>query len=70
MWVTLAKATVASVIDVTRAGVGDSPVLISDASSAIEDWPVVTLAEQIGLWNWAIENEVWYLKRRPAVAPA
>lgn len=60
-WVTLGRGTVATVIDITEPHGDESTVLISDATAAIEDYPIVTLAERIRLWNSAIENDVWYL---------
>jgi hypothetical protein len=60
-WVTLGRATDATVIDVTDPNVRDSLVLYSDAASAIEDYPVLTLTERIAMWNWAIQHGMWYL---------
>jgi hypothetical protein len=60
-WVTLGRATVATVIDITEPHEDESRVLISDATSAIEDYPIVTVAERIRLWNSAIEDDIWYL---------
>lgn len=61
-WVTLGQATVSAVIDVTEPHTDEgSPVVISDATASIEEYPTVTLSERIRLWNWAIENDIWYL---------
>ena len=60
-WVTLGHSTVASVIDITEPHPAHLPVLISDATAAIEEYPLVSLVERIRLWNSAIENDVWHL---------
>ena len=60
-WLTLGRGTVATVIDITEPHRDDSRVLVSDATSAVEDSPIVSLAERIRLWNSAIEDHIWYL---------
>jgi hypothetical protein len=60
-WVTLGRGTVSAVIDITEPHEGESSVLVSDATSAIEDYPIVTLGERIRLWISAIEEGIWYL---------
>jgi hypothetical protein len=61
-WVALGQATVSTVIDVTEPHPTEgSPVLISDATASIEEYPIVTLSERIRIWNSAIENDIWYL---------
>jgi len=60
-WLTLGHHTVSAVIDITEPHAADSPVLVSDATAAIEEYPVMTLSERIRMWNSAIDDHVWYL---------
>jgi hypothetical protein len=60
-WVTLGHNSVSTVIEITEPHGSDSPVLVSDATAPVEDYPVVGLAERIRLWNSAIEDDLWYL---------
>lgn len=62
-WITLGKTSVASVIDIPQPN-AEPRVFVSEASSSPEDYPIVTIAEQIGWCNWAIENDVWELDNR------
>ena len=57
-WIMLGGGSTNVVIDVTVPGRGASPVYLNDPSSAISDYPIVTLAERLGWWCWAIENGV------------
>jgi hypothetical protein len=60
-WVTLGHNSVSTVIEITEPHGSDSPVLVSDATAPVEDYPVVGLAERVRLWNAAIEDDLWYL---------
>ena len=58
IWVTLGAGSTSSVLDVTDPSHGQTLVYVNDPTSAIDEYPLVTLAERIGWWCWAIENDV------------
>ena len=60
-WLTLGEGTIAVVIDLTDPDLPDSPVLLADPVSAIDEYPVVSVAERIRWWNWSIEHGVNYI---------
>ncbi|RWZ58433.1 SMI1/KNR4 family protein [Labedella populi] len=60
-WVTFNRGSRSDVIETSNIQLPDSSVLLSDMTSSVLNFPIVTVAEKIRWYIWAIENGVWFV---------
>jgi len=57
-WITLGGGSISVIVDLTDPLLESSPVYVNDPTADVHDYPIVSLADRIGWWTWAIENDV------------
>ncbi|WP_168915076.1 SMI1/KNR4 family protein [Microcella flavibacter] len=65
-WVTFAASSVSAVIETSNTRIPDSPVLVDDVTQSVLNYPIVTVAEKLRWFIWAIENEAWHVDDKGA----
>lgn len=60
-WVTFNRSSVSDVIETSNIQLPDSSVLVSDITASVLNFPIVTVAEKLRWFIWAIENGAWYV---------
>lgn len=63
-WVTFSFGSVSDVIESSNRHMPDCYVLIHDPSQSVLNSPIVTVAEKLRWFIWAIENGVWTVDER------
>lgn len=63
-WVTLAASSVSAVIETNNSRVPDAAVLVDDPAESVFAYPIVTVAQQLRWYIWAIESGAWYVDER------
>ncbi|QYH34944.1 SMI1/KNR4 family protein [Salinibacterium sp. M195] len=58
-WLILGGGSVSVVIDITTPCRANSLAYVNEPTSSGEEYPVVTIADRIGWWCWAIEHHVY-----------
>lgn len=65
-WVTFDQSTYSDVIETSNTELRDSYVLISDMTASVLNYPILTVAEKLRWFIWAIEEGAWYVDDRGA----
>lgn len=60
-WVAFNRRPRSDVIETSNIQLPDSYVLFSEMTSSVLNFPIVTVAEKIRWYIWAIENDVWFV---------